>query len=61
MVLMKFTNAANVADFQVAKIEELKAIDGALNSDHSQEWKGAADFESSSLIENQTWGLVKLP
>ena len=31
------------------------------NSDHSQEWKMAADLEYSSLMENQTWSLVKLP
>ena len=60
----EFTNTANVtnqANYQVAKTEEPKTIDDALNSDHSQEWKGAADSEYSSLMENQTWDLVKLP
>ena len=57
----EFTNTANVANYQAAKIEEPKTIDDALNSNHSQEWKVAADFEYSSLIENQTWDLVKLP
>ena len=60
----EFTNIANVtnqANYQVAKIEEPKTIDDALNGDHSQEWKGAADCEYSSLMENQTWDLVKLP
>ena len=57
----EFTNTANVANYQAAKIEEPKTINDALNSDHSQEWKVAADFEYSSLIENQTWDLVKLP
>ena len=57
----EFTNTANVANYRAAKIEEPKTIDDALNSDHSQEWKVAADFEYSSLIENQTWDLVKLP
>ena len=57
----EFTNTANVANYQAAKIAEPKTFDDALNSDHSQEWKVAADFEYSSLIENQTWDLVKLP
>ena len=57
----EFSNTANVANYQAAKIEEPKTINDALNSDHSQEWKVAADFEYSSLIENQTWDLVKLP
>ena len=60
----EFTNTANVtnqANYQVAKIEEPKTIDDALNGDHSQEWKGAADCECSSLMENQTLDLVKLP
>ena len=57
----EFTNTANAANYQAAKIEESKTINNALNSDHSQEWKVAADFEYSSLIENQTWDLVKLP
>ena len=57
----EFTNIANVANYQAAKIEEPKTINDAFNSDHSQEWKVAADFEYSSLIENQTWDLVKLP
>ena len=43
------------------KIKEPNTIDDALNSDHSQEWKKAANIEYSSLIENQTWSLVKLP
>ena len=57
----EFTNTANVANYQAPKIEEPKTIDDALNSDHSKEWKVAADFEYISLIENQTCDLVKLP
>jgi len=33
----------------------------ALGSEHSREWKAAADSEYQSLIENNTWELVKLP
>ena len=53
----EFTNTANVTHVTclVVKIEEPKTIDDALNSDHSQEWKMAADLEYSSLMENQTW------
>ena len=62
----EFTNTANVTShtsiaYQAVKIEEPNTIDDALNSDHSQEWKKAADIEYSSLMENQTWSLVKLP
>ena len=61
----EFTNTANVTShintaYQAVKIEEPNTIDDALNSDHSQEWKKAADIEYSSLMENQTWSLVKL-
>ena len=44
----EFTNTSNAANYQAAKIKEPKTIDDALNSDHSQEWKVAADFECSS-------------
>ena len=60
----EFTNTANVTShiaYQAVKIEELNAIDDTLNGDHSQEWKKAADLEYSSLMEDQTWSLVKLP
>ena len=60
----EFTNTANVTShiaYQAVKIVEPNTIDDALNSDHSQEWKKAADLEYSSLMENQTWSLVKLP
>ena len=38
-----------------------KTMEEALNSEHRKEWKEAADSEYSSLIENKTWELVKLP
>ena len=60
----EFTNTANVTShiaYQAVKIEEPNTIDDALNSDHAQEWKKAADLEYSSLMENQTWSLVTLP
>ena len=37
------------------------AIKDALSGNHSKEWKSAADLEYSSLLENETWELVKLP
>ena len=60
----EFTNTANVTShiaYQAIKIVEPNTIYDAFNSDHSQEWKKAADLEYCSLIENQTWSLVKLP
>jgi len=47
--------------YQAAKIEEPTTIHDGLNGDHSHEYKAAADQEYSSLIENDTWQLVKLP
>ena len=40
------------------QIEEPKSIEEALKD---QEWKEAADSEYQSLMENETWKLVKLP
>ena len=60
----EFTNIAYVRShiaYQAIKIVEPNTIDDAFNSDHSQEWKKAANLEYSSLMENQTWSLVKLP
>ena len=53
----KFTNTDNVTShiaYQAIKIVEPNTIDDAFNSDHSQEWKKAADLEYDSLMENQT-------
>ena len=36
-------------------------MEEALNIEHGKEWKEVADSEYSSLIENKTWELVKLP
>ena len=60
----EFTNTANVTShiaYQAIKIVQPNTIYDAFNSDHSQEWKKAADLEYCSLMENQTWSLVKLP
>ena len=40
------------------QIEEPTGIEEALKD---QEWKEAADSEYQSLMENETWKLVKLP
>ena len=42
-------------------IEEPATIQEALNSEYSAQWKEATDSEYQSLIENQTWELVKPP
>jgi hypothetical protein len=33
----------------------------ALESDHAENWKTAADSEYQSVMENETWELVELP
>ena len=33
----------------------------ALTSEHAKAWKAAVDSEFESLMENETWELVKLP
>ena len=40
---------------------EPKTIEEAMSSDYAKQWKEAADSEYASLIENNTWNLVKLP
>jgi len=47
--------------YQAVKIEQPTTIHDALNGDHSHKCKAAANQEYSSLIENDTWQLVKLP
>ena len=51
----EFVDTAFLDEVQV---EEPKSIDEALKD---QEWKEAADSEYQSLMENETWKLVKLP
>ena len=43
------------------QIAEPQSMEEALTSDLSSEWKQAADSEYKSLMDNQTWDLVKLP
>lgn len=44
-----------------AAIDEPSSLQEALDSKHAAQWKAAADSEYQSLMENQTWELVKLP
>ena len=57
----EFTNVATHVAYLAAKIEEPSTIECAVNGKYSKEWKSAADLEYSSLMENETWELVKLP
>ena len=41
--------------------EEPNTLEEALASQHSREWKEAADSEYQSLVDNDTWDLVELP
>ena len=47
--------------YRATQVPEPKTMEEALSSDAADEWKAAADSEYSSLQENQTWELVKLP
>ena len=42
-------------------ISEPTTIKQALEGEHAQEWKAAADAEYSALMENKTWDLVDRP
>ena len=54
-------DTANYAVDDAVRVEEPMTIEDALSGNHSKEWKSAADLEYSSLCENETWELVKLP
>ena len=58
---MGLSNVATHVAYLAAKIDEPTTIECALNGDYSKEWKSAADLEYSSLVENETWHLVRLP
>ena len=45
----------------VTQVEEPTSLKIALESEHAQKWKEAADSEYESLMENDTWELVPLP
>ena len=57
----EYADTANYAVDEVIKVEEPVTIEDALSCNHSEEWKSAADLEYSSLLDNETWELVKLP
>ena len=57
----EFSNVAIHVAYLTAKIDEPTTIECALNHDYSKEWKSAADLEYSSLVENETRDLVRLP
>ena len=44
----------------VSEVEEPATLKEALDSEHSEQWKAAADAEYQSLMENETWDLVQL-
>ncbi len=47
--------------YRATEVPEPKTMEEALSSNEANEWRAAADSEYSSLLENQTWELVKLP
>ena len=55
------TAEAQHVAFKASEIDEPTTIEEALSGDYSKQWKTAADAEYQSLIENNTWELVKLP
>ena len=46
---------------RTCEIAEPRTMKEALSSDQANKWKAAADEEIQSLMENETWDLVKLP
>ena len=54
------TTAKHTALF-VTEVEEPTTLKKALESDHAENWKAAADSEYQSLLKNETWELVELP
>ena len=47
--------------YNACQIIEPKSLEEALTSEHSKQWKAAADSEYESLMKNETWKLVELP
>lgn len=45
----------------VCSVNEPSTLKEAMTSSNAKEWKEAADLEFESLLENDTWDLVKLP
>ena len=43
------------------QVKEPQSIEEALKSEFSEQWNRATDSEYQSLLENETWKLVKLP
>lgn len=59
----EFADAARVDHvvLNVCQVKEPTTIEEALASEHSKQWKEAADSEFESLMDNETWELVNLP
>lgn len=47
--------------YNIRQISEPQTVEEALKSDHTKEWKLAADSEYDSLIEDDMRELVELP
>lgn len=52
---------ADMATLGDSQINEPATMEEALASDLAKEWEAAADSEYQSLMESETWELVKLP
>ena len=57
----EYANKVQHCAYQAVKIEEPTTINEALKGEHSKEWREASEAEYASLLENDTWELVKLP
>ena len=49
------------AESLIADIDEPRSLKNALESENAKEWKAAMDKEYQSLLENETWDLVRRP
>ena len=63
----KFIEELNVAkeckivDSLTSEVDEPKSIKDAMNSENSDQWKGAMQSEYTSIFKNETWELVPPP
>ena len=47
--------------YKASEIDEPTTFEEALSGNYSKEWEAAANAEYQSLLENNTWELIKLP
>lgn len=54
-------NQVHHVAYNASQVKEPKSMKEAMEGEQARQWKQATDSEYKSLIENDTWDLVKLP